>query len=193
MSNSRSRKVRKLMAETGMNYTKTSLELERREAAQDVPTSEGFSLHSDLTSAGTTRGIHEDLLAQATEAADRFTASLLPPDLPSTISAAAGIHENVLAQATEAADRFTASFLPPDLPSAITEAADRFTASLLPPDLPSAISAAAGIHENVLAQATEAADPFTASFLPPDLPSAITEAADRFTPSFLPPFEDDEG
>jgi hypothetical protein len=123
MSNSRSREVRKLMAEMGTNYTKASLELERREAAQDVPTSEGFALHSDLSSAisaaagipdlssafSAAAGISEDTLAQATEAADRFAASLLPPDLSSAFSAAAGISEDTLAQATEAA----ASSLPP--------------------------------------------------------------------------------
>ena len=89
MSNSRSREVRKLMAEMGTNYTKASLELERREAAQDVPTSEGFALHSDLSSA--------------------ISAAAGIPDLSSAFSAAAGISEDTLAQATEAA----ASSLPP--------------------------------------------------------------------------------
>jgi len=34
--NSHSRKIRQLMAQTGMNYTKAALELDRREAAEKV-------------------------------------------------------------------------------------------------------------------------------------------------------------
>jgi hypothetical protein len=43
MNNSRSRKIRRLMAETGPNYTKAALEMDRRQASADA----GLATSSD--------------------------------------------------------------------------------------------------------------------------------------------------